>query len=58
MDTIGILGAGSMGSGIAQVAAAAGHKVVVCDHLTPALNKCGKAIQVSLKQLVGISNSK
>lgn len=52
MDTIGILGAGSMGSGIAQVAAAAGHKVVVCDHLTPALNKCGKAIQVSLKQLV------
>ena len=41
-----------MGSGIAQVAAAAGHNVVVCDNLTPALNKCSKAIQASLKQLV------
>lgn len=29
--TVGILGAGSMGSGIAQVAAAAGHQVVVVD---------------------------
>jgi 3-hydroxybutyryl-CoA dehydrogenase len=52
MDTIGILGAGSMGSGIAQVAAAAGHNVVVCDHLTPALNKCNKGIQAILKILV------
>lgn len=52
MDTIGILGAGSMGSGIAQVAAAAGHNVVVCDHLTPALNKCNKGIQATLKILV------
>ncbi len=34
MDTIGILGAGAMGSGIAQVAAAAGHNVVLCDNLT------------------------
>ncbi len=52
MDTIGILGAGAMGSGIAQVAAAAGHNVVVCDHLTPALNKCNKGIQATLKILV------
>jgi 3-hydroxybutyryl-CoA dehydrogenase len=52
MDTIGILGAGSMGSGIAQVAAAAGHNVVVCDHLTPALNKCNKGILATLKILV------
>lgn len=49
MDTIGILGAGAMGSGIAQVAAAAGHDVVVCDNHTIALSKSGKGIQASLK---------
>lgn len=38
-----------MGSGIAQVAAAAGHEVVVCDNLTIALSKAGKGIQTSLK---------
>lgn len=52
MDTIGILGAGAMGSGIAQVAAAAGHKVVVCDNHMLALAKAGKNIQASLKILV------
>lgn len=51
MDTIGILGAGAMGSGIAQVAAAAGHNVIVCDNLTIALSKSGKGIQGSLKTL-------
>lgn len=52
MDSIGILGAGAMGSGIAQVAAAAGHNVVVCDNLTIALSKAGKNIQATLKMLV------
>lgn len=52
MDTIGILGAGAMGSGIAQVAAAAGHNVVMCDNHTLALAKAGKAVQASLKVLV------
>jgi 3-hydroxybutyryl-CoA dehydrogenase len=52
MDTIGILGAGAMGGGIAQVAAAAGHKVIVCDHLSLALNKCNKNMQGTLKTLV------
>lgn len=52
MDTIGILGAGAMGSGIAQVAAAAGNNVVVCDNLTIALSKSGKRIQAMLKSLV------
>ena len=51
MDTIGILGAGAMGSGIAQVAAAAGHKVVLCDNLTIALSKASKGIQASMKTL-------
>jgi 3-hydroxybutyryl-CoA dehydrogenase len=49
MDTIGILGAGAMGSGIAQVAAAAGHNVVVCDNHTLALSKSGKCIQNMLR---------
>jgi 3-hydroxybutyryl-CoA dehydrogenase len=52
MDTIGILGAGAMGSGIAQVAAASGHQVVVCDNLTFALSKSSKNIQGTLRTLV------
>lgn len=52
MNTIGILGAGAMGGGIAQVAAAAGHNVIVCDQLSYAANKCAKNIQASLKHLV------
>ena len=52
MEKIGILGAGSMGSGIAQVAAAAGHEVVICDNLTLALSKSGKSIQASLRTQV------
>lgn len=56
MDTIGILGAGAMGSGIAQVAAAAGHQVVMCDNLTIALAKAGKGMQASLK--LGVEKGK
>lgn len=41
-----------MGSGIAQVAASAGHKVVVCDNHTLALTKAGKGVKASLAQLV------
>jgi 3-hydroxybutyryl-CoA dehydrogenase len=49
MEPIGVLGAGAMGRGIAQVAAAAGHPVILCDNLTMALSKSNKAIQESLK---------
>jgi 3-hydroxybutyryl-CoA dehydrogenase len=52
MNTIGILGAGAMGSGIAQVAAAAGHDVVICDNLTLALTKASKGVQATLKMQV------
>jgi 3-hydroxybutyryl-CoA dehydrogenase len=52
MEKIGILGAGSMGSGIAQVAAAAGHEVIICDNITTALSRAGKKIQESLKIVV------
>ncbi len=52
MDTIGILGAGAMGSGIAQVAAAAGHQVIVCDNYTLSLSRASKRIQSDLQILV------
>ena len=52
MEIIGVLGAGSMGSGIAQVAASCGHQVVVCDNLTPALKKSGKNLQATLQNLI------
>lgn len=51
MNIIGILGAGAMGSGIAQVAAAAGHPVVLCDQFTISLSKAGKSIKASLQAL-------
>lgn len=41
-----------MGSGIAQVAASAGHKVVICDNLTIALAKSSRGVQNTLKALV------
>jgi 3-hydroxybutyryl-CoA dehydrogenase len=41
---IGVVGAGAMGSGIAQVAAAAGHKVVIADAFAGATEKALKRI--------------
>jgi 3-hydroxybutyryl-CoA dehydrogenase len=38
--TIAVIGAGQMGGGIAQVAAASGFKVLVCDSQASALGKC------------------
>jgi 3-hydroxybutyryl-CoA dehydrogenase len=45
---IGVLGAGAMGSGIAQVAAVAGHHVVLADAHAPALVKARTSILQSL----------
>lgn len=46
--TVGVLGAGTMGSGIAQVAAAAGHRVVLADSFAGAVERAranhGKAV--------------
>lgn len=39
-DLVGVVGAGTMGCGIAQVAAGAGQGVVVVDNATPALENC------------------
>ncbi len=52
MTKIGVLGAGSMGSGIAQVAATAGHEVMLFDTNSNALQKASEALQKILNRLV------
>ena len=49
---IGVLGSGSMGSGIAQVAATAGHEVILYDNNKEALNRASKKLQKILNRLV------
>ena len=49
---IGVVGAGTMGAGIAQVAAQAGHKVVLTDTNPEQLLKAEKQINTSLDKLV------
>jgi len=50
---IGVLGAGAMGSGIAQVAAAAGHQVLVTDSSAEALELARARLTVALAREVG-----
>jgi 3-hydroxybutyryl-CoA dehydrogenase len=50
---IGVLGAGAMGSGIAQVAAAAGHQVLVTDASAEALELARARLTVALAREVG-----
>jgi 3-hydroxybutyryl-CoA dehydrogenase len=45
---VGVLGAGAMGTGIAQVAAVAGHSCVVVDTAAAAVDKSRKTIQANL----------
>ena len=49
--TIGIIGSGAMGAGIAQVAAAAGHQVVVYDNNATAVDKAKKGLTATLQKL-------
>ena len=49
---IGVVGAGAMGSGIAQVAAAAGHHVYVCDSQPEALVKAQNNLEKVIEKLV------
>ncbi|RLE00086.1 MAG: 3-hydroxybutyryl-CoA dehydrogenase [Aquificota bacterium] len=51
MKTIGVVGAGTMGSGIAQVAAAAGFRVILRDISDAALDRGFKIIERSLGKL-------
>ncbi len=51
-SVIGIVGSGAMGSGIAQVAATAGHKTILYDTNAAALDKAKKGLADSLAKLV------
>ncbi len=50
IETIGVVGAGTMGNGIAQVAARAGHRVVLRDVSAEFLERGMKAINSSLQR--------
>ncbi len=49
---IGVIGSGAMGGGIAQVAATAGHKVIVYDNNKDSLTKAESNLKTSLAKLV------
>ncbi len=51
-DTIvGVIGSGAMGAGIAQVAAVAGHTVILYDNNAPALEKAKASLATTLQKL-------
>ena len=52
MKKIGVIGSGSMGSGIAQVAATAGHDVLIYDNNPQALKRTSEKLQKILNRLV------
>jgi 3-hydroxybutyryl-CoA dehydrogenase len=52
MKNVGIIGAGTMGVGIAQVAATAGCKVVLFDANTPQIDKALSGLEKTLQKLV------
>ncbi|GFR58843.1 hydroxyacyl-coenzyme A dehydrogenase, mitochondrial-like [Elysia marginata] len=52
IKTVAIIGSGLMGSGIAQVAAASGHKVTVVDQSQEIVDKASASIQKSLGRVV------
>ena len=52
LGKVGVVGAGAMGSGIAQVAATAGHCVVLADASAGAVSKARDAMAASLQRLV------
>jgi 3-hydroxybutyryl-CoA dehydrogenase len=52
MEKIGVLGAGTMGEGIAQVAATSGHQVILVDINAEQLKKATASLQKILNRLV------
>ncbi len=52
MTEIGVIGSGAMGAGIAQVAASAGHAVVIYDNNPIALDKAKNELVKTLQKLV------
>ena len=53
IKNIGIIGSGIMGSGIAQVSAAAGYNIVIQDISEEALERAGAGIKASLEKFAG-----
>ena len=51
-EIIGVIGAGTMGSGIAQVAAQSGHKTILFDLSAEQLQKAKSALEKTLSKLV------
>ena len=51
IKNIGIIGSGIMGSGIAQVSAAAGYNIVIQDVSQEALERAGFGIKSSLDKI-------
>ena len=52
LKNIAVIGAGTMGSGIAQVAATAGCSVQLFDTFPDAIQKAQKTLQITLSKLV------
>lgn len=52
LNNVGVIGAGAMGSGIAQVSAVAGYDVVVQDVYSDALERARASIEKSLSKMV------
>src|SRR3954470_24790710 len=52
IERIGVIGAGTMGNGIAQVFAQAGYEVTLCDAAPAALDRAMSTIQKSLGRFV------
>ena len=52
IKTIGVVGAGQMGSGIAQVAAVSGYSVLLYDAFPGVAEKSGERIKASLDKLL------
>jgi 3-hydroxybutyryl-CoA dehydrogenase len=52
MDSVGVVGAGTMGGGIAQVAAVAGHRVVIADAVPGAAERAVAGVRDRVRALV------
>ena len=49
-QTVGVLGVGTMGGGIVQLAAQTGHSVVACDQSVEALEKAQRYVREGLSR--------
>ncbi|MDP9426830.1 MAG: 3-hydroxyacyl-CoA dehydrogenase family protein [Actinomycetota bacterium] len=50
IGTVGVLGVGTMGAGIAQLAAQTGHRVVACDRSVEALERAERYVREGLRR--------